>query len=145
MEGTIVNAVHRLELVSGVLAPAVGGVGMVLALVLPLHTVQICDRGCSPEQLSIVTMSHGWWVQDLGPLLLLFVVLLALVAFGTTWHAVRRFALGSVLAWTATVLSFWAYVAVRTAEAFKPFLLPALILALVAGFAALQMQLACSD
>jgi hypothetical protein len=140
-----VSSVRRLEPVSGVLAPAVGCVGMLLALVLPLYTVQICDLGCSPQQLSIVTMSYGWWVQDLGPLILLLVVLLALVALGTTWHVVRRPARGSVLAWTATVLSCWAFAAFHTPVAFKPILLPALILALVAGFAALQMQLARSD
>jgi hypothetical protein len=107
--------------------------------------VQICDIECSPEQLSIATMSHGWWVRDPGPLILLYVVLLALVAFGTIWHAVRRSALGPVLAWTATVLSFGALVVFPTSDAFKPFLLPALILALIAGLAALQMQLARSE
>jgi hypothetical protein len=120
---------------------------MVLALVLPLYTVQICDLGCSTQQLSIMTMSQGWWVQDLGPSILLYVGLLALVAFGTTWHAIRRSALGSVLVWTATVLSFWAWAAfgAPVGVAFKPFLVPALVLALIAGLAALQMQLARSE
>ena len=86
-------------------------------------------------------------MQDLGPLILLYVGLFALVAFGTTWHALRRSALGSVLVWTATVLSFWAWAAfgAPVGAAFKPFLVPALVLALVAGFAALQMQLTRSD